>query len=313
MALNDLAVIDRLAFWRDVVCTHLYHITADDWNAPETCSGLWEVHDCGPFGFAEVLSPHRRRTRRQTDIARDGMDAIAVQRVVNEPVEIEVGRQAYALQPGDICLLAMDWAHDIRAQGAVGLRSLEIPRAAMAPLIAGGRPRQPVVLSAQSPLGALLGNGLDTAWAQMTAIDAGLGDAVLRNLTGLVALAYGASADGQDLGRQGVQAVRLDSATAYVAAHLADPDLSPAKVAAALRVSVRYLHKLFEPTGESFAQLVTRQRLAAVRAALQSPAQRNRSVAEIAFAAGFNSLPTFYRSFAAAFGASPGDIRAAAR
>lgn len=74
-------------------------------------------------------------------------------------------------------------------------------------------------------------------------------------------------------------------------------------------MSVRYLHRLFEPTGESFAAVVTRRRLAACRAALENPAERRRSVADIGLGWGFGILPTFYRAFAAAFGRSPGDVR----
>ncbi|WP_405054170.1 helix-turn-helix domain-containing protein [Telmatospirillum sp.] len=34
-----------------------------------------------------------------------------------------------------------------------------------------------------------------------------------------------------------------------------------------------------------------------------------RSVSELAFAAGFSSLPTFYRAFHNAFGLAPGEVR----
>jgi AraC-like DNA-binding protein len=75
--------------------------------------------------------------------------------------------------------------------------------------------------------------------------------------------------------------------------------------AAALGISLRQLHMLFEPTGTSFARYVTQRRLQHCRAALTSPAAR--SVADIAFGWGFNSLATFYR----AFGLSPTAVRAA--
>jgi AraC-like DNA-binding protein len=56
-----------------------------------------------------------------------------------------------------------------------------------------------------------------------------------------------------------VGAGRLAEARRYVDRHLADPDLSPAGVAAALRISVRALHLLFEPTGTSFSRTVVRR------------------------------------------------------
>jgi AraC-like DNA-binding protein len=72
---------------------------------------------------------------------------------------------------------------------------------------------------------------------------------------------------------------------------------------------VRQLHLLFEPTGTSFAQYVLSRRLEECRAALMSPIG-DRSVADVAFAWGFNSLATFYRTFHQAFGMTPGALRA---
>jgi AraC-like DNA-binding protein len=68
------------------------------------------------------------------------------------------------------------------------------------------------------------------------------------------------------------------------------------------------LHLLFEPSGESFAQYVLRRRLEECRAALINPI-RDRSVTDIALGWGFNSMPTFHRTFRRAFGAAPGELR----
>jgi AraC-like DNA-binding protein len=95
----------------------------------------------------------------------------------------------------------------------------------------------------------------------------------------------------------------------YIALHLPEPDLTPASVAAAMRISVRQLHLLFEPTGTSFAEHVLDRRLEECRAMLQGPSGRDRSVTEIAYAWGFNNLASFYRAFRRRFGVSPGNLR----
>jgi AraC-like DNA-binding protein len=48
------------------------------------------------------------------------------------------------------------------------------------------------------------------------------------------------------------------------------------------------------------------------RASLCSPSSARRSVADIAFGWGFNSLATFYRAFDREFGLAPAALRAAA-
>lgn len=70
------------------------------------------------------------------------------------------------------------------------------------------------------------------------------------------------------------------------------------------------MHLLFEPTGVSFGRHVLRRRLEECRAALL--ADHARAVSDIAFAWGFGSLSSFYRAFQAAFGVSPGALRAKA-
>ncbi len=92
----------------------------------------------------------------------------------------------------------------------------------------------------------------------------------------------------------------------YIETHRADPMLTPERAASALKISVRQLHLLFEPGGTTFAQYVMKRRLEECRTALQTG---ERSVVDIAFAWGFNSLATFYRRFQEAYGMTPCEMR----
>ena len=100
----------------------------------------------------------------------------------------------------------------------------------------------------------------------------------------------------------------LSLARRLITRHLSNAALSPAFVAELLGISVRHLYALFEATGTSFAQTVTAQRIGESRRLLKEAPER--SISQIAFASGFESLATFYRAFQAAHGASPGDFRA---
>jgi AraC-like DNA-binding protein len=178
-------------------------------------------------------------------------------------------------------------------------------------LLAGGRLTRPVPVRAGSPLGSLLGAAFDVAVKELPLLSTELGDAVLYNLCGLVALACGASEEGRSSGQDSLRKARLEAAKWHIDQHLAEPGLSPASTAAALGISLRQLHLMFEPTGASFAQYVARRRLLQCRTALASPTAVSRSVADIAFGWGFNSLATFYRAFEREFGSAPTALRAA--
>lgn len=311
--LSDIRASERVSYFRDVVCTHLYNITPGDLPDSTAFTGRWEVRDCGRFGFADVESNNARRGRSTRDIARDGFDDIAVQRVVTDRVTMSFRDETFNLRAGDICIFALDWQHELHGAGGIGLRTLELPRAAMAPLLAGGTLQRPRFVPGDSPMGQILTGSMNTAWAQLPQIGEAVGEAVLHNMAGLVALASGSSPDGRTLSQPSVQSARLEAAQRFAGQLLSDPALSPAKAAAALGISVRALHLLFEPTGETFAQHVTRRRLEACRSALEAPDGANRSVVDIAFGWGFGSLSSFYRAFTAAYGVAPGDIRQAAQ
>ncbi|MET7354680.1 helix-turn-helix domain-containing protein [Streptomyces mirabilis] len=91
----------------------------------------------------------------------------------------------------------------------------------------------------------------------------------------------------------------------YIVRNLSDPGLSPEVVAAALRVSVRYLHKLFEHEETTVCRWILQQRLERCRRDLSQTAGRTSTVAAVARRWGFVSPSHFSRVFRAAYGMSP--------
>ncbi len=146
---------------------------------------------------------------------------------------------------------------------------------------------------------------LDAFARELDALDDCEADLVADNFCRLLAVACGASAGEH---QEAIRLGRLEEAKRYINLHLAEPGLAPEKAAAALKMSVRQLHRLFEPSGTTFAQYVTTRRLEECRAAIMNPI-RDRAVTDIAFAWGFNSFATFHRNFRQAFGVAPSELR----
>ncbi|MEU8587579.1 helix-turn-helix domain-containing protein [Streptomyces sp. NPDC048664] len=97
----------------------------------------------------------------------------------------------------------------------------------------------------------------------------------------------------------------------YAEAHLADPGLSPASIAAAHFVSVRYVHKLFAAQDLTLGRWIQRRRLEECRRELAHAGRNGPSVLAVAHRWGFVNAAHFSRAFRRAYGMSPTDWRRA--
>ena len=129
----------------------------------------------------------------------------------------------------------------------------------------------------------------------------------------LAALAIGASCDGRVIAsRRGARAARLAAIKRWIAANLEEPDLSVVRAARAQGIGPRAIQKLFEEEGTTYSRFVLESRLELARRRLGDVGWAPYPISEVAFASGFGDLSYFNRSFRAAFGEAPSDVRARA-
>jgi AraC-like DNA-binding protein len=103
-------------------------------------------------------------------------------------------------------------------------------------------------------------------------------------------------------------AVRLQI-EAYIRAHIADPELNHAKVAAAHHMSERTLHRLFGESGQTVTELIRSYRLDGILADLRSRASAGEAISRIAARWGIHDMPHLTRAFRARYGMSPSEAR----
>jgi AraC-like DNA-binding protein len=115
--------------------------------------------------------------------------------------------------------------------------------------------------------------------------------------------------DGPSLARAAVR----KRALVYIDRRTSDPTLDPATVAAAIGVSTRYLHKVFESSEKTVSAHIRARRLQRAREDLADERLCQRSISEIAVHNGFSNQSLFATCFKKEFGVSPRSVRAAAR
>ena len=192
----------------------------------------------------------------------------------------------------------------------VGFCALTIPRSdlrARAPSACEGRRGK----IADSTALRLLSEYL-TGLATGDLTDGAAGRLVADHIVDLAAFALSGES-GFPEGPPGVRAARRAQILRAIERFSPNPGLSAEAIARAIGITPRYVHLLLEDTGRSFSHHVLGRRLERTAMLLRHPAWRDRNIADIAAAAGFNDLSYFNRAFRRRFGATPTEMRAAAQ
>jgi AraC-like DNA-binding protein len=136
-----------------------------------------------------------------------------------------------------------------------------------------------------------------------------LRQAVVAHIHELIALAVTGPADTAGNERRGVRAARLHTLKSDVLARLSQTILTAKTVARAHGMSDRYVHLLFEETGQTFGDFVEEQRMKRAFELLTDPARAEMRIGDIAAEVGYAELSTFDRAFRRWFGDTPSGVR----
>ena len=160
----------------------------------------------------------------------------------------------------------------------------------------------------------LLTRYVDIVRSEDTPLDPALMRSASDHILDLAALALGASGDAAETARQrSATAARFAVIKADVLHALGRGDLSTEMIALRHGISPRYVRKLFEQSGSSFSAFVLIERLAKAQRMLIDRRCGHLNIAQIAHESGFNDVSYFNRVFRRHFGATPTDLREAAR
>ncbi|MFF3783904.1 helix-turn-helix domain-containing protein [Streptomyces sp. NPDC001933] len=114
----------------------------------------------------------------------------------------------------------------------------------------------------------------------------------------------------EQVGRKPTSAL-WERITSSVQDRLQEPGLTPQDIADQHRISLRYLHRLFQMQGTTVNAWVRTRRLEAARAELARAGAAHRSIAAVAARCGFTNPSHFSRTFRDTYGMSPVQWRSA--
>ncbi len=115
--------------------------------------------------------------------------------------------------------------------------------------------------------------------------------------------------DTAELGKDSLKATLPLRILEYARAHLHDPHLGAAQVAAAHHISQRHLYNILGASGITLADWIRKQRLERCRNDIAASAFHATPIASIAHGWGFTDPSSFTRTFKNAYGMSPREWR----
>lgn len=213
------------------------------------------------------------------------------------------------LEPGDICFYAADRPPVLDVPGAARLKVFLVPRETLGLQESDVHRVMAAPVSRSSRLGALLSPFLSELADTVASSGPSVGEMLAWNAVNLLATLATDQLGEDGAGTPAARSPMLARIRTFIDLHLADPDLSPDRIAGAHHISVRYLHKLFQDEGTTVGRWIQRRRLEECRRDLMHRVRGRQTIAAVAGRWGFLSATHFSRVFRAAYGMSPSEWR----
>lgn len=291
----------RYEAWDEALC-RLYGRWASARQPDTSFSASAEHRSLQNFSVIECICDPCAASRGRSEMRSDEPDFLALQLVLAGEEQIRFGGEEYSLAAGDIFVWDSTQPMDFRVTRRLHKISVKLPLTRFRrwlPDTWQGIRRQ---LKPESAAGSLLAGYMESLSPIRQADGFNQCDALIETTIGLLVNSLDLGARGTPQSHRDVHFARVRR---YIGEHLTEPDLSPARIAGANRISVRYLHWLFEGTGSSVRQFIIRERLNRCRRDLENPLIPTRKLIDVAIACGFNDVTHFSRRFKQEFGASP--------
>ncbi|MEU1290221.1 helix-turn-helix domain-containing protein [Kitasatospora sp. NPDC005856] len=317
---DDPTTEERFERWRDLVGrTRVCEATSAH---VDTFAAQVRRFELGPVALLGTSFPSARFRRTERMIRSSDEELLHLTLLTAGSQTLRRGRdQTETYGAGDLHLIDSSHPYDVQLFGVPGAGpgdarvegvGIDIPRSLLPVPPHQLRDLLGRRLSGREGTGALLSEfllGLDRQTATLGAAEAPRLGAVAVDL---VAAWLARELDAEAvLPAEARRRSLVEGVRAFIRHNLHDPALTPSVVAAAHHISVSYLHRLFsqESPGETVAALIRGQRLERARRDLADPALSDLPIHVVAARCGIPRANDFGRTFKAAYGLTPRELR----
>jgi AraC-like DNA-binding protein len=311
LSTDSVVTSNRLPYWRDFVCDTFVELECDSVSG-EQFFGSITNQTLGNIQFSDVDSCAQHVVRTRSKISQSGKDYFLLSlQTRGRGMLTQDGRTAL-LQPGDFALYDTTRPYDLRFDDEFGQLVLRLPRRTVTDQLADAERLTALRIAGDRGTGLLASTFIRQLHDSIDTIDLTSASRLHCSAIDLIATALADQA-GRTPHTSESQYILRRRICAFIDAHLDDYRLDCAMIAAAHRISERYLRKIFATSTMSASQWLWSRRLQQARRDLLDPLRAHLSISAIGYDVGFKDCAHFSRAFKAKFGESPSACRANAR
>lgn len=303
---NGIAPSDRVDFWRERTAQIAFPLTLREWADEQS----FLIRPLG--GIAMIDMTCRLTERSHSDIVKKSGDCVVIARQLTGKTLLDGrnGRATAQLNPGQTAVIDPDQPF-VHTSNAGNLRVWVFPRALLSHVPTRLDQRGGLMRLSDDGPGKLVETFMNELESQIGRLRPLAAEALAVEAARIVSIALSSDMqpEGPEATRKAAASIRLLHLHNAIERRLGDPLLSAERIAADCGISPRTVHYVFGSSGTSFAAYVLERRLENVKAALANPRNAFASIAELAFACGFNSLSNFHLRYRERFGEAPGEAR----
>lgn len=310
---SELTPTEKVDFWREVVCNKVVSLDFDV-EPKGSFEGNLRGTQIGEIQLSDINASPHVALRTLSTIKHSESDFLIFNLLLSGQCDTEQDGITSHLTAADMHT-GMGWLcnaarpYDLRFDQPFRLATLRIPRHMITQNISGVDRLVARNLGNSSQLFPLVQSYILQLAEQRPQFDKAMSERVANNLADLISALLGEHLSGCESPLSDSKIVTLMRIRSFVESNLHDPELSPCKVAEAMRMSTRYINQLLQSEGTSLSRYIWQRRLDRVSRLLKDPANQGNHISTYAFAYGFNDMTHFSKAFRKQFDMSPSEYR----
>lgn len=298
----------RVSYWREAICDIFVELDCEAIRPSHDFYGKIVNRPIANLQFSDVIASGQRVSRSRSRIARSGNDCFLISvQTQGSGVVSQDGRVA-ELSRGDFALYDSTRPYELMFDVPFSQFVARVPRSAVTNRLIAPEWLTARRIDGRQGVGRIALSYLAEMERQLPALDDQASGRLSDTFLDLITLALSAPVETRPQ-MSNVRQSQLYRIQCFIDEHLCDPELTPAAIAAAHRITVRYLNMLFAAAEMSVGRWIWQRRLEKCERDLADPRHGGRTIGEIAYSWGFNDLTHFSRTFKARYGRSPKDYR----